>query len=156
LRGKFNDFYMKYVRVSLEKVKAALAAAGLTPRDLVKEYYGHGPETKGYFNSLVHENMKASKLCKVCNIIGCRMDDIFEIEGDTDVEVSPHIHGNHNNVNSTVINQDVTSLRSENQALKQLIEEKDKRIKDLQNSLNMVIALAQGKTDLGQSSPEKK
>lgn len=46
MRGKFNDFYMKYVRVSLEKVKAALAAAGLTPRDLVKEYYGHGPETK--------------------------------------------------------------------------------------------------------------
>lgn len=98
--------------------------------------------------------MKASKLCKVCNIIGCRMDDIFEIEGDTDVEVSHHIHGNHNNVNSTVINQDVTSLRSENQALKQLIEEKDKRIKDLQNSLNMVIALAQGKTNLGQTSPE--
>lgn len=83
------------------------------------------------------------------------MDDLFETEGDVNVEASPSILGNHNNVNSTVINHDVDSLRSENAALKQLIEEKDKRIKDLQNSLNVVIALAQGKTDLGQNDEKK-
>lgn len=146
---------MKYVRLSKEKIKNALQSAGMTSRDLIKAYYGQGNKTKGYFDDLIRENMGTEKLCKVANIIGCRLDDMFETDGDVNVEVSPSIHGSHNNVNSTVINHDVDSLRSENAALKQLIEEKDKRIKDLQNSLNMVIALAQGKTDLGQNEEKK-
>ncbi len=146
---------MVYVRISKEKVKAALEAAGLTSRELIKAYYGQGNKTKGYFDDLIRENMGAEKLIKVANIIGCRMDDLFEMRGDVNVEVSPSIHGSHNNINSTVINHDVESLRSENAALKMLIEEKDKRIKDLQNNLNMVIALAQGKTNVGQNEDEK-
>lgn len=147
---------MKYIRISKEKVKQALKTAGITSRDLTKAYYGQGNKTKGYFDDLIRENMGAEKLCKIANIIGCRLDDLFETDGDINVEASPSIHGSNNNVNSTVINHDVDSLRSENAALKQLIVEKDKRIKDLQTSLNMVIALAQGKTDLGQNEEEKK
>lgn len=146
---------MVYVRISKEKVKAALEAAGLTSRELIKAYYGQGNKTKGYFDDLIRENMGTEKLVKVANIIGCRMDDLFEMRGDVNVEVSPSIRGSHNNVNSTVINHDVESLRSENAALKMLIEEKDKRIKDLQNNLNMVIALAHGKTNVGQNEDEK-
>ena len=146
---------MIYVRISKEKVKAALEAAGLTSRELIKAYYGQGNKTKGYFDDLIRENMGTEKLVKVANIIGCRMDDLFEMQGDVSVEVSPSIRGSHNNVNSTVINHDVESLRSENAALKLLIEEKDKRIKDLQNNLNMVIALAQGKTNVGQNEDKK-
>lgn len=146
---------MVYVRISKEKVKAALEAAGLTSRELIKAYYGQGNKTKGYFDDLIRENMGTEKLVKVANIIGCRMDDLFEMQGDVSVEASPYIRGSHNNVNSTVINHDVESLRSENAALKMLIEEKDKRIKDLQNNLNMVIALAQGKTNVGQNEDEK-
>jgi len=146
---------MIYVRISKEKVKAALEAAGLTSRELIKAYYGQGNKTKGYFDDLIRENMGTEKLVKVANIIGCRMDDLFEMQGDVSVEASPSIRGSHNNVNSTVINHDVESLRSENAALKLLIEEKDKRIKDLQNNLNMVIALAQGKTNVGQNEDKK-
>ena len=146
---------MIYVRISKEKVKAALEAAGLTSRELIKAYYGQGNKTKGYFDDLIRENMGTEKLVKVANIIGCRMDDLFEMQGDVSVEASPSIRGSHNNVNSTVINHDVESLRSENAALKLLIEEKDKRIKDLQNTLNMVIALAHGKTNVGQNEDEK-
>lgn len=146
---------MIYVRISKEKVKAALEAAGLTSRELIKAYYGQGNKTKGYFDDLIRENMGTEKLVKVANIIGCRMDDLFEMQGDVSVEASPSIRGSHNNVNSTVINHDVESLRSENAALKMLIEEKDKRIKDLQNNLNMVIALAQGKTNVGQNEDRK-
>ena len=146
---------MVYVRISKEKVKAALEAAGLTSRELIKAYYGQGNKTKGYFDDLIRENMGTEKLVKVANIIGCRMDDLFEMQGDVSVEASPSIRGSHNNVNSTVINHDVESLRSENAALKLLIEEKDKRIKDLQNNLNMVIALAQGKTNVGQNEDKK-
>ena len=136
-------------------MKAALEAAGLTSRELIKAYYGQGNKTKGYFDDLIRENMGTEKLVKVANIIGCRMDDLFEMQGDVSVEASPSIRGSHNNVNSTVINHDVESLRSENAALKLLIEEKDKRIKDLQNNLNMVIALAQGKTNVGQNEDKK-
>lgn len=146
---------MIYVRISKEKVKAALEAAGLTSRELIKAYYGQGNKTKGYFDDLIRENMGTEKLVKVANIIGCRMDDLFEMQGDVSVEASPSIRGSHNNVNSTVINHDVESLRSENAALKLLIEEKDKRINDLQNNLNMVIALAQGKTNVGQNEDKK-
>lgn len=146
---------MKYVRVSKEKVLSALQAAGMTTRDLIKAYYGQGNKTKGYFDDLVHGNLGSEKLCKLANIIGCRIDDLFETEGDTSVELSPSVHGNHNNINSTVINHDVDSLRSENAALKKLIEEKDKRISDLQKSLSVVIALAQGKTNLGQKDVQK-
>lgn len=76
-------------------------------------------------------------------------------QGDASVELSPSVHGSHNNINSTVINHDVDSLRSENAALMKLIEEKDKRISDLQKSLSVVIALAQGKTNLGQKDVQK-
>lgn len=69
---------MKYVRVSKEKVLSALQAAGMTTRDLIKAYYGQGNKTKGYFDDLVHGNLGSEKLCKLANIIGCRIDDLFE------------------------------------------------------------------------------
>lgn len=70
---------MIYVRISKEKVKAALEAAGLTSRELIKAYYGQGNKTKGYFDDLIRENMGTEKLVKVANIIGCRMDDKGEL-----------------------------------------------------------------------------
>ena len=60
----------------------------------------------------------------------------------------PNINGNNNNVNSTVINNDIASLKSENESLKMLIKEKDMRIEDLKRNLDTVIKLAQ----VGQNS----
>jgi hypothetical protein len=146
---------MKYVGISKEKVLAALKAAGLSTRELVKDYYGKGNETKGYFDELIRKNMGSEKLCKICNILGCRMDDLFEIEGDG-ATTSTSIQGSNNNVNSTVINQDVSSLQAENYALKKLIEEKDDRIKQLQENLKMVIEFANKKILTEKKDEEEK
>ena len=68
------------------------------------------------------------------------MDMLFDI--DNSLTPFPNINGNNNNVNSTVINQDYASLKSENEALKMLIKEKDERIQDLRKNLDYVISLS--------------
>jgi cell division protein FtsB len=83
------------------------------------------------------------------------MDDLFEIEGDG-ATTSTSIQGSNNNVNSTVINQDVSSLQAENYALKKLIEEKDDRIKQLQENLKMVIEFANKKILTEKKDEEEK
>ena len=66
---------------------------------------------------------------KVCNILDISLDDFFS--GSDKVGQSPFVVGNQNIVNSSVVNQDLRSLQTENKALRMLIKEKDERISDL-------------------------
>ena len=77
------------------------------------------------------------------------MDSLFELEDG--IKLLPLIKGDNNNVNSTVINADLASLKSENETLKLLIKEKDLRISDLQRNLDIVIGLVK----VGHNSDER-
>lgn len=130
---------MRYKAFSLNKLRAILDSRGLRDRDLVKMMYGSGSHQT--FKTIFSPQFGVQKLVDVCNAMDIPMDCLFETY--TDTEKTPSIQGSNNNVNSTVINNDVATLKSENEALKLLIKEKDSRIEDLKRNLDKVIELAQ-------------
>lgn len=135
---------MRYVAFSLDKLRTILKERGLRDRDLVKLMYGE--KSHQTFQSIFTKTFGVKKLIDACNALDIPMDSLFDTIEDTGN--FPNITGSYNNVNSTVINNDLASLKSENEALKMLIKEKDSRIEDLKRNLDKVIELAQ----LGQNS----
>lgn len=133
---------MKYKAFNLDRLRAILTARGLKDRDLVKMMYG--PKSHQTFQSIFTKQFGVQKLIDVCNALQIPSDSLFDIE-DEGREQIPAITGNFNNVNSTVINYDLATLRSENEALKVLIKEKDNRIADLQNSVEILNAILKDK-----------
>ena len=112
---------------------------GLKDRDLVKLMYGD--KSHQTFQTIFTKAFGVKKLIDACNALDIPMDSLFETVGET--SDFPNITGNFNNVNSTVINSDITSLKSENETLKMLIKEKDARIEDLKKNIDKLIELIQ-------------
>ena len=90
---------------------------------------------------------------KVCNILDISLDEFFG--GSDKIGTSPHIVGNQNIVNSSVVNQDVKSLQAENKALRMVIKEKDERITDLKKVNAELGARLDLVLKLGQNSDKK-
>lgn len=132
---------MKYVAFNRDKIRAAITASGMTDREFVNLYYGKAKGAQGMLEDILLPKMGAPKLMHICNLLGRRMDDFFDIEGAQ--EVAPNIQGNNNNINSTVYQTDNAALRSENKSLRDMLEEKDRRIADLQKSLDFAVSVAQ-------------
>ena len=128
---------MRYTKLSLYNIRALILQKGLTERQFCKMFYNK--DTHATLKTLLAKNLGVEKLIKVCNLLETNMDSLFEFEDN--IKLLPLIKGDNNNVNSTVINADIASLRSENEALKLLIKEKDLRIADLQRNLDVVIGL---------------
>ncbi|MCH3994316.1 MAG: hypothetical protein LKE54_04565 [Prevotella sp.] len=139
---------MKYLKLSHDKLEKAISDAGMSEREFVKKYYGKS--THGTLEGIVGADFRISKLIKICNLLNVDMDNLFDsLESSGSI---PRFVGNNNNVNSTVIKNDNTALRSENKALRLIIEEKDKRISDLSKTLDYLIKLNQA----GQNSDNHK
>ncbi|MCH4099157.1 MAG: hypothetical protein LKF06_00790 [Prevotella sp.] len=139
---------MKYIKLSHNKLEKAISNAGMTEREFVKKYYDKS--THGTLDGIVGADFRISKLIKICNLLNVDMNNLFDSMDSTGN--IPHFVGNNNNVNSTVIRDDNTALRTENKALKLIIEEKDKRISDLSKTLDYLIKLNQ----IGQNSDKSK
>ncbi len=129
---------MSYIAFSLDKLQTILKGRGLKDRDLVKLMYG--AESHQTFKTIFTKQFGWQKLVDVCNTLDIQLDDLFEIS--TDSAQLPTIQGNFNNPTYTSTNHDFASLRSENEALKLLIKEKDSRIEDLQRNFDKVVELA--------------
>lgn len=138
---------MKYIAFSLDKLRTILEERGLKDRDLVKLMYG--VESHQTFKTIFTKQFGWQKLVDVCNTLDIQLDDLFELS--TDSVQHPTIQGNFNNTSNAVVNHDFASLRSENEALKLLIKEKDSRIEDLQRNFDKVVELAR----LGRVSDDK-
>jgi len=133
---------MKYVAFNLDKLRAILDSRNLKERDLAKMMYG--PKTHQTFQTIFTKSFGVQKLLDICNALNIPIDCLFDIESEENEKI-PVIKGNNNNVNSTVIHNDYTSLQYENDSLRKLINEKDKRISDLQKSLDILNAILQDK-----------
>ena len=129
---------MKYIAFSLERLRTILRERGLKDRDLVKLLYTK--DSHQTFDQIFTKTFGVQKLIAICNVLDISMDMLFDI--DNSLTPFPNINGNNNNVNSTVINQHYASMKSENEALKMLIKEKDERIQDLRKNLDYVISLS--------------
>ncbi len=138
---------MRYTKLSLDNIRTLISQRGLTERQFCKMFYNK--DTHATLKTLLAKNLGVEKLIKVCNLLETNMDSLFELEDG--IKLLPLIKGDNNNVNSTVINADLASLKSENETLKLLIKEKDLRISDLQRNLDIVIGLVK----VGHNSDER-
>lgn len=140
---------MKYGDINLDKVRTVIKSAGLTEREFVKKYYDK-EESHGMLEGVVTTNIGIKKLIKICNMLHADINSFFDIEDDG-VGILPHITGNNNNVNSTVIQNDNTALKGKVKALEMVIDEKNQRISDLKKMYDNLISIIQ----LGQNSGTK-
>lgn len=120
---------MKYVAFNLDKLRAILDSRNLTERNLAKMMYG--PKTHQTFQSIFTKSFGIQKLLVVCNVLNIPIDCLFDIVDD-DNEIIP-------------LDSTYTSLQYENDSLRLLIKEKDKRIADLQNSVKILNTILQDK-----------
>ena len=146
---------MRYecVNVNLDFLRKALKARGISERQFA--FLMWGENTHRTINDFIRRpNMTIETAMKVCNILDISLDDFFG--GSDKIGTSPHIVGNQNIVNSSVINQDLKSLQAENKALRLLIKEKDERISDLKKVKDELGARLDMVLKLGHNSDSKK
>jgi hypothetical protein len=84
--------------------------------------------------------MGAEKICKMCNILQVPIQSLFEIENE-EQDNTPQSQGKDNNIKSIVVEQATLELKSEIKALNMLLEEKDERIKHLQQMNEMLLGI---------------
>ena len=121
---------MKYKQISLDLIREAIKISGMTERQFMREYYG-GTGTHADLKSFFYTKMGAEKICKMCNILQVPIQSLFEIENEEQDNI-PQSQGNINDVKSIVVEQATLELKSEIKALNMLLEEKNERIKHLQ------------------------
>ena len=135
---------MRYKKFSINHLKKVLDELGVSERELCKRM--RGQDTHSRIQEIFPPNFRHQRQIDLANALDVPIDTLLEVkENKTDI---PNVSGNHNNINSTIINNDIATLKSENESLKMLIQEKDSRIEDLKRNLDTVIKLAQ----IGQNS----
>ena len=145
---------MRYecININLDFLRKALQARGITERQFAILMWGE--ETHRTIKDFLRRpNTTIETAMKVCNILDISLDEFFG--GSDKIGTSPHIVGNQNIVNSSVVNQDVKSLQAENKALRMVIKEKDERITDLKKVNAELGARLDLVLKLGQNSDKK-
>ena len=130
---------MKYKQISLDLIREAIKISGMTERQFMREYYG-GAGTHADLKSFFSTKMGAEKICKMCNILQVPIQSLFEIENEEQDNI-PQSQGNNNDVKSIVVEQATLELKSEIKALNMLLEEKNERIKHLQQMNEMLLGI---------------
>ena len=140
IRGYLTNInVMKYKQISLELIREAIKLSGMSERQFMREYYG-GTGTHVDLKSFFSTKMGAEKICKVCNILQVPIQSLFEIE-NKEQDNTPQSQGKNNDIKSIVVEQATLELKSEIKALKMLIEEKDERIKNLQQMNETLVSI---------------
>ena len=145
---------MRYecININLDFLRNALKQRGLSERQFAILMWGEDTH-RTIKDFLRRPNTTIETAMKVCNILDISLDDFFG--GSDKIGTSPHIVGNQNIVNSSVVNQDLKSLQAENRALRMVIKEKDERISDLKKVKDELGARLDMVLKLGQNSDNK-
>lgn len=136
----------------MDFLRSTLKARGLTERQFAILMWGENTH-RTIKDFIRRPNTTIETAMKVCNILDISLDDFFG--GSDKIGTSPYIVGNQNIINSSVVNQDITSLQAENKALRMLIKEKDERIADLKKVKDSLGARLDFVLKLGQNSDTK-
>lgn len=136
---------------NLAFIKAVLKERGMTTRQLSKLIYGDDTHRDIVREVATKPDIRASTLLKLCRALGISLDSLYQYSDTNSLKV-PTISGIANVANSTNVKIDMADLKAENKALKMLIQEKDKRLEELQKDkidlgkrLDMVLQIYQGK-----------
>ena len=122
-----------YVRFSPEKLRNLLAERKMRERDLIIELFG--PDTRRTFKETFEVNFQISRLVTLANVLSTPIDTFFEFENEC--EDNQIIIGNNSDISRT--NE---KLKMQIELQNQLLEEKDRRIEDLQKSFEKLSVLA--------------
>ncbi len=122
-------------KFDIDLLKEYVKRTGMKESNFCKLLFGSKSHyTLRYFEK---KNAGLTKVVKLCNLLNIHFDDLF-FGRNTDGN-SPSIYGNNNIQNSTVINNDIASLRAENMALKEINDMLKKENADLGRRLDNVI-----------------
>lgn len=122
-------------RIDTDLLRQYVLKAGFKVTEFCKEVNSKkGNDGINYFGN---KNIGLSKILKICNLLNIHFDDLF-ISRNSD-GLNPIINGNGNIQNSTIINHDITSLRAENSALKEVNSMLKKDKEDLGRRLDKVL-----------------
>lgn len=130
---------------NLEYLNEVLKMRNMTARQLSKVIYGEQTHRDIIKEITKKPDVRASTVVKLCRALDISMDSLYQ-NSDSDSLKSPTINGIGIVNNSPHAKVDMSDLRGENQALKLLLEEKNKRIEEqkryieqLHKSLNMAL-----------------
>ncbi len=117
-----------YIRFNV--LEDLIRQRSMTNRQFEKLMWGDDPKNHRTIKEFEKEgNIKLKTACQICAVLGVELD-YFLLNSDKKPTV-PSVTGNNNVVNSSYVNHDVNTLKSEIRALKMVIEEKNKRLEDL-------------------------
>lgn len=122
-----------YVRFSPEKLRNLLAERKMRERDLIIELFGS--DTRRTFKETFEVNFQISRLVTLANVLNTPLDTFFEFEKEC--EDNQIIIGNNSDISRT--NE---KLKMQIELQNKLLEEKDRRIDDLQKSFEKLSVLA--------------
>lgn len=142
---------LKYDTPNAERLRSLIASKGYGIVEFSDILYGKGKGRNVLGELKNRPDMRSSTLVKICRLLNVSMDVLFSDEEENNKSTSTQtIDGNHNIVNSTVKTTDYLLLKSQLEAQKLLLEEKDARInelkkhnEDLGKRLDMVLQLGQ-------------
>lgn len=130
---------------NLEYLNEVLKMRNMTARQLSKVIYGEQTHRDIIKEITKKPDVRASTVVKLCRALDISMDSLYQ-NSDSDSLKSPTINGIGIVNNSPHAKVDMSDLRGENQALKLLLEEKNKRIEEqkryiaqLHKSLDMAL-----------------
>lgn len=132
---------------NLEYLNEVLKMRNMTARQLSKVIYGEQTHRDIIKEVTKKPDVRASTVVKLCRALDISMDSLYQ-NSDSDSLKSQTINRTEIANNSPNAKVDMSDLRGENQALKLLLEEKNKRIEEqkkyieqLHKSLDMALQI---------------
>lgn len=122
---------MDYDTPNVERLKYFMKQRGLNQRQLSVAVWGEKTHRGVVQEWTTKPDPRCSTLVKVCRVLGISIDSLFQKSDNNDS--LPTISGTANVTNSTNVKIDMADLKAENKLLKQMLDEKEKRIKELTN-----------------------
>jgi len=123
---------------NVDILRAYIQKSNMTEGQFCKRLWGKKSHyTLAYLNK--RKSVSVALVIRICNILDIHFDDLFfSLNPDGK---SPHIYGNGNIQNSTVITNDVTALRTENTSLREHNETLKKQNAFLSKQLDSAIEI---------------
>lgn len=117
-----------------ERLAFQIEAKGMTSRQFSKQLYGNDTHRDVLDELEKRPNPRSNTLVKICRLLDISIDSLFQ-KSDS-ISVNPAKNGNTKEEKKDKLNEEIRVLKTENEALKMILAEKDNRINDLKKVNN--------------------
>lgn len=145
---------LDYETPNVELLKHYMKLKGMNQRQLSVAVWGKNTHRGVVQEWTAKPDPRCSTLVKVCRVLGISTDSLFQKSDNT--KVVPSVSGNGNVVNSSNVTIELADLKAENKAQKTVIEEKNKRIEELQKDKAQLNKMLDAVLNLYQKTQEQR